>query len=157
MFVGAVALLLYLYFWMVKGAWFQGFLALHATAAGWALNLTGAKVAAAGNVVSGASLAFTVVAECTALGASLIYTAAVIAYPAALRAKLLGVLAGTAALTVVNILRIVSLYYIGTYFPGALEAMHLVVWQALMVLLAVALWVLWTTQVKRDEVVEGHR
>ena len=43
----------------------------------------------------------------------------------------------------INQVRLVSLFYIGHWFPGSFQTAHLVVWQSLMIFATVILWLLW--------------
>ena len=149
-FAVTVAVLLYLYSQVVQVSWFDGFLSAHAAVTGTALGLVGVQVDRVGTVLSNDRVAFTIISECTPVAAILIYAAGVLAFPASLRGKATGLAAGVVALTVVNILRIVSLFFVGLYLPSALDVFHLIVWQSLMVLLAVGLLLLWTGRVRRD-------
>ncbi len=47
------------------------------------------------------------------------------------------------SLLLLNLVRIVSLFYIQIHFPRAFEVMHIEVWQVLFIFLAIALWALW--------------
>ena len=47
------------------------------------------------------------------------------------------------SLMLLNLARIVSLFYIQIHFPRAFEVMHIEVWQALFIFLAIALWAWW--------------
>ena len=85
-----------------------------------------------------------VVTECLALGPMLLFAAAVLAYPRSMSYKAKGLLVGVAAIMGVNLIRIVSLFFLGSLFPQLLEVVHLLVWQFLMVLLAVAVWLIWS-------------
>ena len=73
----------------------------------------------------------------------MIFTAAVIYFPSSLKEKLLGLIIGLAGIFVINQIRLVSLFYIGAYAPGIFETAHLLVWQSLMILLAIGLWLIW--------------
>jgi len=80
---------------------------------------------------------------CDAIHPSALFVAAVLASPVALWTKLPGCLAGTFVLMALNLLRIVSLFYAKIYWPRAFDVLHVEVWQALFILLAVLLWAAW--------------
>ena len=69
--------------------------------------------------------------------------AALVAFPSRLAHKSLGVLIGVLGLSLVNLARTVSLYYVGAFYPDLLDLSHLVVWQSLMIVFAILLWLLW--------------
>ena len=58
-------------------------------------------------------------------------------------AKLIGVVGGLIAIQVINLIRIVSLFYIGIFFPNHFDDAHIFIWQSLVIVAGVALWVLW--------------
>lgn len=49
----------------------------------------------------------------------------------------------------VNLLRVVSLYYLGQWNMAVFEFAHLYVWQALIMLDVLAVWLLWVSAVAR--------
>jgi exosortase H (IPTLxxWG-CTERM-specific) len=81
---------------------------------------------------------------CTGFVPAALLTAAVAAYPAAGRRKLVGLLLGVPALLAVNLARLVHLYYLGVHQPRWFEVAHRVVWEGIIVLAVLALWVAWT-------------
>ncbi len=114
-----------------------------AASASAVLNLMGASTAAHGTVLSSSGFAVDVAVECMAIGPLLLFMGAVLAYPSTARDKCWGALFGIAVLTVVNVVRIASLFWIGESFPQYLDVAHLLVWQAAIVVLALILWLVW--------------
>ena len=88
---------------------------------------------------------------CDAIHPSALFVAAVLASPVPWLAKLPGILLGTLALMVINLFRIVSLFYVKIHFPAAFEVMHVEVWQAVFIFLAVFLWALWAVWALRGK------
>lgn len=86
-----------------------------------------------------------IVSECTALTPTMVFISAVIAFPSSRLAKLKGILLGIVGLNIINLIRVVSLYYIGTHMPNQMEFAHIVMWQTLMILIAIGLWSLWAS------------
>lgn len=80
---------------------------------------------------------------CDAIHPSALFVAAVLASPVPWMTKLPGIIVGTLSLMVINLIRIVSLFYVKIHYPAAFEVMHVEVWQALFIFLAVLLWALW--------------
>lgn len=80
---------------------------------------------------------------CDAVEPIALFVAAVLAFPTRWRPKLPGLLIGTAVLAVLNLVRIVSLYYTGVHWPIAFETMHVDVWQPAFIVLSLFFWVLW--------------
>jgi exosortase/archaeosortase family protein len=50
---------------------------------------------------------------------------------------------GPLVLLVTNLARIVSLYFVQIHWPSAFELLHVEVWQAAFIFLAVVLWIVW--------------
>ena len=124
----------------------QSFFA-HTTAA--TLNLLGEKAAVDGNTVETERFGISIVTACTGLFLTGLFATAVIVYPARSRSKLIGVGIGVCGIFAVNVVRLVTLYYVGAYLPGMLDTVHLLVWQSLLIAFAVALWLLWAGRASR--------
>ncbi len=114
-----------------------------AASAAYPLQLLGTDVKVSGTVVASDDFAYRIVAECTLLGPLMLYLAAVLVYPASLASKATGMAIGLLAIGGLNLVRLVSLFYVGTYMPQHLDVAHLVVWQGVMVLSVVVLWLYW--------------
>ena len=56
---------------------------------------------------------------------------------------------GTLSLLVLNLVRIISLYYTGVWFPRAFDAMHIDVWQPIFIFLPLVMWVVWARATMR--------
>ena len=91
-------------------------------------------------------------AGCDAVQASAFFVFAVMAspLPVSYRARIPWLLGGTSLLLVINLVRIVSLFYTGVYFPKAFDLMHIDVWQAGFIFLPLCFWVLWARRVLRN-------
>jgi len=87
-----------------------------------------------------------IVSECTAITPTMVFSAAVIAFPSSIYTKLKGLLLGIVALYLINLVRVVTLFYIGTHAPDQMEFVHIVVWQSAMILIAIGLWSLWAAR-----------
>lgn len=111
------------------------------------LNLLGNETRVVGTTVASAQFGISVVTACTGVFMTAAFVAAVIAYPSRLRAKLVGAGLGTAAIFALNVIRLVSLFYVGVYLPRFLEPAHLLVWQSLLIVFVVGLWLFWAGRV----------
>ena len=120
-----------------------------ATSTAQVLNILGASVSTSGTVVGSSSFAYQIVAECTAIGPVILFAGAVIAYAAPLRSKVLGIGVGLVFLTVLNLVRLVSLFYIGAAFPNYLPMAHYLVWQAAIIISAIVMWLFWVEKFTR--------
>ena len=108
------------------------------------INLFGGQTSVTANVIhSSGNFALSVVTACTGLFTTGVFIVAVLAFPAGFLAKLIGVTLGAAGIFLINLLRLGSLFYVGVHFPDLFDKMHLLVWQSLVIVLALFLWLLW--------------
>jgi exosortase/archaeosortase family protein len=75
-----------------------------------------------------------------------IYLSAVLAYPATWSSKRIGAGLGLGVILFVNIIRVSALFLIGLYFKQVFHETHVYVAQALVICIAVALWLFWATR-----------
>jgi exosortase H (IPTLxxWG-CTERM-specific) len=110
------------------------------------------NVVASGKVIRSSSNGFAVSIEagCNGVEATLVLFAAMLAFPAPWRHKLLGLAVGTLAVQLLNIVRVISLFYIGQWNFDVFEWAHLYVWQALIMLDVLVVWLIWVRRVPRD-------
>lgn len=114
-----------------------------ARVSGFVLRLLGEDTAVKGCAVSSPRFAVTIYNGCNGLVTSLIFIAGVLAFPARWSAKLIGVLGGLIAIQLINLVRIVSLFYIGVFLPQHFNDAHIFIWQSLVILFGVSLWIVW--------------
>ncbi|HEX7329015.1 MAG TPA: exosortase H [Casimicrobiaceae bacterium] len=102
-------------------------------------------VRAHGNVVGAGdgSFAVSIEAGCNGVEATLVLIAAMIAWPASWLRRASGIVIGTLAVQGLNIVRVISLFYLGQWNRDAFEWAHLYVWQALIMLDVLVVWLLW--------------
>ena len=116
----------------------------------WLLALMGELVRIDGTVIYSPQFNMSIASECTAITPTIVLAAATFAVPAPLVSKLKGVILGACVLHLVNLVRIISLYYVGVMWPDMVEFVHLVLWQVALIVLAVALWVFWAQRFRMD-------
>ena len=80
---------------------------------------------------------------CNGLEAVIILFAAMFAFPAPFKNKLIGFTIGFFAIQLLNLVRIISLYYLGQWNYTAFEWFHLYLWQALIIIDALVVWLIW--------------
>ena len=80
---------------------------------------------------------------CDAAEPTWLFSAAVLSFRAPLIRKLPGVLAGIVVLQVLNLLRIVTLYWIGLHLPDVFNSAHMEVWPTAFVVVAIVLFICW--------------
>jgi exosortase/archaeosortase family protein len=83
---------------------------------------------------------------CDGLQALAILATAVLAFPSSWRQRAQGVLAGVTVLFGINILRIATLFVVGTDWPQHFQSFHVEVWPALLILCTALLWVAWASR-----------
>ena len=117
------------------------------------MTLFDADVTSFGRVIQSQSAGFGVSIEagCNGVEAVLILVAGMVAFPAPLRLKLAGIAVGCVAVQVANILRVISLYYLGKWNQEAFDFAHLYLWQALIMLDVLVVWLLWIRTVARNQ------
>lgn len=107
------------------------------------LGAIGEKVVTDGTVIRSSLFAVDVKNGCNGIEAALLLLAAMLAFPAPWRARLAGIAAGLAAVQAVNLVRIVSLFWLGAHRRDVFDLFHAAVWQTILILLAVGIFVLW--------------
>lgn len=100
---------------------------------------------AEGKVLWNAATGFGVSIEpgCNGVEAFVVLFAAIGAFPAKWKHKLLGLGAGFVAIQVLNVLRVVSLFYLGQWNMALFNFAHTYLWQALIMLDVLAVWLVW--------------
>jgi len=103
------------------------------------------KVITYGNIIQSQTNGFGVAIEagCNAVEACIVLAAAILAFPSPWRHKMLGLVIGMVVVQVVNILRIISLFYLGQWRMDAFEFAHLYLWQGLIMLDVLVVWLIW--------------
>jgi exosortase H (IPTLxxWG-CTERM-specific) len=120
----------------------------------WLIQLFDDNVIATANVIRDKSTGFGVRIErgCNGVEALIILFAAIFAFPAPLKNKLIGFAVGFVAIQGLNLVRIVSLFYLGQWNQVAFEWFHLYLWQALIILDALVVWLIWLRTLPRARV-----
>ena len=114
-----------------------------AVVSGQLLDLLGQQTHMEGTVIRSPRFAVNIRNGCNGIETMLIFGAAVLAFPAPWKARLAGLAFGMVAIQLVNLVRVVALFLTGVYFPSFFDSSHTVVWQTIVILAGVALWILW--------------
>jgi exosortase/archaeosortase family protein len=80
---------------------------------------------------------------CDAVEPTWLLCAAIVSFPASWRHKLNGILAGIVILQVMNLVRIVTLYWIGVHLPGFFNSAHVEIWPTVFIIIAIGLFIGW--------------
>jgi len=101
--------------------------------------------AAAGKVLWNTATGFGVSIEpgCNGIEACIVLFAAVMAFPSSWRHKLVGLAIGFLAVQGLNVVRVISLFYLGQWNMQVFNFAHEYLWQALIMLDVLIVWLLW--------------
>lgn len=118
----------------------------------WLMQLFDSDVRSSGVIIQSIRTGFGVeiVAGCNGVEATLILLAAILAFPASAWHKLIGFAIGFLAIQALNLVRIISLFYIGQWDREAFDWAHLYIWQALIMLDAMIVWLVWIRMLPRN-------
>lgn len=103
------------------------------------------QVQSIGKIIRSLENGFAVSIEpgCNGVEAVIILFSAIFAFPAPLKNKLIGFALGFVAIQVLNLVRIISLFYLGQWNMTWFTWFHLYLWQALIILDALVVWLIW--------------
>lgn len=118
---------------------------------GWLITLFDDQVFTRGVEIHSTANGFAVAIApgCDGIEAVIILVAAVLAFPAPWKHRLAGIGIGFLAIQGLNLVRIISLFYLGQWSRVAFDWFHLYLWQALIVLDALAVWLIWLRYLPR--------
>jgi exosortase H (IPTLxxWG-CTERM-specific) len=93
--------------------------------------------------------AVSIEAGCNGVEATIVLVAAMLAFPSPWKHKVAGLAAGIVAVQGLNIIRVISLFYLGQWNRDVFEWAHLYVWQALIMLDVLIVWLVWVRTLPR--------
>ncbi len=115
------------------------------------LHVIGEQVLTRGTVIQSALFAVDVKNGCNGIEATLLLLAAMLAFPAPARARAAGIAIGLAAIQGVNLVRIVSLFWLGAHRRDMFDLFHAAIWQTMLILLAVGIFLAWGRRLRGGE------
>ena len=123
----------------------DGFSGRLAFAAGWVIRASGGACLQHAAFLSNPARGFTMEVRdgCNGANVVILLWAAILSYPAGRRWKLIGLGAGLAAIMPLNLLRLITLFYLGQYHPAIFDFAHLYLWEMLIIIDAMAVFALW--------------
>lgn len=147
-FVGVFVLLMGIFYAVtfipfMQKRFLPGMLKLNARASVAVLNVLGENAEAFDTTIRSGRNSVSIAHGCDAIEPIALFVVAVLAFPAPLRSKWPGLLIGTLVLTALNIVRIISLFYVGIWKPAWFDAMHEQVWQPAFIVFSLFFWVVW--------------
>jgi len=113
---------------------------------GGILTAIGEPVAVLGTRIMASGFGVEILLGCNGVEAMLILVASIFAFPASARSRVIGVVVGSVAIQVVNVVRILSLFLLGKYHREIFDLFHSAVWQVLIILVSLGIFLLWSTR-----------
>lgn len=122
------------------------------TVCGGLIHVFGGNAVISGTVLQNSVNGFGVSVEngCNAVNVTILLWAAILTYPALWASKLKGLAVGTLILHAVNLLRIITLFYLGQYNRSWFDFAHYYLWESLIVLDTLAIFWFWAAFVRRS-------
>ena len=118
----------------------------------WIVGLFDPHAIAYGKILKSTSSDFAISIErgCNGVEAIIILVSAMLAFPAPWKHRLIGIGLGFVAIQALNLVRIISLFYLGQWNQVWFEWFHLYLWQALIVLDALVAFLVWLRYLPRE-------
>lgn len=117
----------------------------------WIVGAFDAHAVAYGKILQSTTNGFALSIEpgCNGVEAVIILVSAMLAFPAPWKNRLTGIALGFVAIQALNLVRIISLFYLGQWNQTWFEWFHLYLWQALIVLDALVAFLIWLRYLPR--------
>ncbi|MEM7009117.1 MAG: exosortase H [Thermodesulfobacteriota bacterium] len=115
------------------------------------LELFGINSTYNGTLINLPSITLDVAFGCNGLEAVMIYTVAVLTFPASWKDKIFGIVGGFLVIQVLNLIRIVALAYAGVYHRDLFELIHIYVAQGVMIAVALGTFVLYLSYLSHGQ------
>ena len=118
----------------------------------WIVGLFDPHAIAYGKILKSTSTDFAISIErgCNGVEAVIILVSAMLAFPAPWKHRLVGIGLGFLAIQALNLVRIISLFYLGQWNRVWFDWFHLYLWQALIVLDALVAFLVWLRYLPRE-------
>jgi len=93
---------------------------------------------------------------CNAVNVTILLCSAILAFPSSVKTKVLGLVGGCLLIQVLNIIRFISLFYLGQFSMIWFEFAHAYLWESLLMLDTMVIFWLWVNRfVRADSAVHG--
>ena len=148
LFLLIFASLMLAFYGMWLSDWFKikihpNILLVNATISNAVLNLFGQQTQVSAESIYSNNFSISISRGCDAIQEIALFASAVLAFSSGWKARIIGLLGGILFLFSMNIIRIVTLFLFGMYYPGIFETMHVEIWPLIFIILAIVLWMLW--------------
>lgn len=149
-FAGCILAFMLIRSWLLDNEAMAPVFNFTATVTGFIANILGASTQVDGSLITSPDFSMSIVFGCTAIVPIAIYASAVIAYPCSIKQKAAGIALGIAVLYILNLVRTVSLFFIGSHFSRSFfDTAHFLIWQPIMILVAIVIWLFWVEKLVR--------
>ena len=118
--------------------------ALIASTSGGVLGAFHEHVNVKGTIIAAPCFSVDIQNGCNGLETLLFLVAAVLAFPATWRQRVIAAVVGTILIQAVNLIRVVTLYWIGCHRPQWFASFHLAIWQTIVFATAVIFFAAWS-------------
>ncbi len=142
----------------VRNGAIPGYMRFVAKVTGGVMSVWGEEVTVSGSTISSPRFSVNIKKGCDAVQPTALFLAGVLASPVVFWPKIPGIFLGLLFLGSMNIVRVISLFYIGAFMSQrAFAIMHEDVWQVAFIFLSIlawGLWAVWAAQktVRREDV-----
>jgi exosortase H (IPTLxxWG-CTERM-specific) len=109
-----------------------------------------------GTVIRSPRFALDVRNGCNGVEAMILLAAAILAFPASLRSRLVGLTVASVAIELLNLVRLGSLFWLGEHHRRIFDFFHVAVWQSLVILAAISIFVLWSWKFAEKPLAESR-
>lgn len=119
----------------------------YAGLSGFIIKLFNYPILIVGDTLGYSNFSISIKNGCDAIEATALLICGILVYPSKLIHKGIGILVGLSVLIIINLFRIISLFFNGIYTPGIFDLMHSGVWQVLFIIFPVVIifkWINWT-------------
>jgi len=119
---------------------FEGYAALSSDI----LNVLGQETVAIGKEIRSSAFSLMIKVGCDGITPMILYAVAILAFPIRFEYKWKGALVGIIILFILNVIRILTLFFIGKHASAEVfEFIHIDVWSVLYLVMTLFLWLLW--------------
>ncbi|MBK6544215.1 MAG: archaeosortase/exosortase family protein [Saprospiraceae bacterium] len=114
------------------------------------LNILGYDTESNEDIIAGIDFRVSIKNGCDGIEATALYVFAILAFPfVSLKQKTKGLISGVLTLSILNLFRIAGLYIAGVHWKVGFEFLHLHGGVIIFTLIAILLWLIWLSQIKK--------
>ena len=111
------------------------------------LRILGNEIEIAGTVIRSNGFAMEIYHRCTGIYQLVGLTAGIFSWRTCWKNKAIGIGLGAVCICMANVIRIVHIFYTGIYKPQWVPVLHGIIWEGMMILLIVILWIVWAKKI----------